>query len=40
MIQNFSRALWIGFISVKWNSLEKGCYWFQRLHLALSKNHR
>jgi len=40
VVQNFSKALRIGFISFKSSSLEKGCLKFERFRLALFKNHR
>jgi len=40
VIQNFSTALEIEFISFNLSSLEKGCLRFERFRLALFKNRR
>jgi len=40
MVQNFSKALRIGFISFNLISLEKGCLRFERFRVALFKNCR
>jgi len=40
VVQNFSKALRIGFISFELSSLEKSCLRFERFRLALFKNRR
>jgi len=40
VIQNFSKALRIGFISFNLSSLDKGYCRFESFRLALFKNHR
>jgi len=40
VVQNFSKALRIRFISFNLSSLDKGCCRFERFRLALFKNRR
>jgi len=40
VVQNFSKALKIGFISFNLISLEKSCWRFEGFRLVLFKNHR